>query len=137
MKLLIASMELGISLLHQGNPKLILVIVVTIKWSLCLRVVWNSRVNDNMLPSSVLEEVEHCKTILNTVVVDEVFQKLWVCAQYQQRSKEPTIIETKKTLLDITWTIGINLHLGFLIWRYFLRSLPLDNWHILSILWWT
>jgi hypothetical protein len=69
-----------------------------------------------MLPPSILEEVEHCETILNTVVVDEVFQKLRVGAQDQKRSKEPAVIEAEQTLLNVARIVWISLHFWLVVW---------------------
>ena len=95
MKLFVASMELCISFLHKSNPELTLVLIVSIKWGLSLRIVWDSRIYNNMLPLTIFEEIKYGKTILNTIVVDQILQKIWVSAEDQKGSKEPTVIKTK------------------------------------------
>lgn len=116
METFVAAMELGIGLLHKGNPELVLVRVVTVQRRFRLRVVGDSCIDDYMLPPSILEEVEHCETILNTVVVDEVFQKLRVGAQDQKRSKEPAVIEAEQTLLNVARIVWISLHFWLVVW---------------------
>jgi len=66
--------ELCVSLLHEWNPELVVIRAVTVEDGLALAVVWNSRINDNVLPSSVLEELEHSKTILDTIINDQVVE---------------------------------------------------------------
>ena len=90
-----------------------------------------------MLPASIFEELEDGKTEFNAVMANQVLQELWVCAEYQKRTEEPAVVETKKTLLDVTWTFRISLHLWILIRRYLLRPLPLNHRHVLCILRWT
>lgn len=68
-----------------------------------------------MLPFSIFEEIKHCKAILNTIVVNQILQQLWICAQDEERAKEPAVIETEKTLLYVTWILWVSLHLGILI----------------------
>jgi len=48
-----------------------------------------------MLPLTIFEEVKYGKTILNTIVVDQILQKIWISAEDQKGSKEPTVIKTK------------------------------------------
>lgn len=57
---------------------------MTVEWGLRLRVKWNTRVHNDVLPSAVLEEVEDSETILNAVIMNQILQQFWVCAEYQQ-----------------------------------------------------
>jgi hypothetical protein len=84
MKLLVASMEFSISFLHQSDPELTLVLVMSIERSLGLRVIWDSRVYNDMLPFTIFEKVEYSKTILDTIIVDQVLEKIWICAENQE-----------------------------------------------------
>ena len=72
---------------------------------------WSAGIHNQMLPLTVLEEVEHGETVLDSIVVDQVIQELEVCAQDEKRGAlEPAIIETKKALFDVAGAFGINLH---------------------------
>lgn len=108
---------------------------MTVKRSFGLGVVWNSCINNNVLPFTIFEELENCKTILNTIVDDQVVQKLWVGALNQEWSEEPAV--TKNTLLDISWVHWVSVHFWFLVfWNNFLRSLPFNRSHIQRVLRW-
>ena len=137
MEFLVASMELGVGLLHEGDPKLVLIGVVAVEWRLRLRVVRDTRINDHILPPAVLEEEEHGEPILDSVVVNQVLQELGVRAQDQQGAEEPAIIETEQTLLDVSRTIWVGLHLWLVVRRYLLWPLPLNHWHVLRVFGWT
>jgi hypothetical protein len=76
---------------------------VAVKDGLALTIVWDSSIDDNVLPSTILEELEDCETVLDTVVDDQVVQELWVCALDQKGSQKPAV--TKNTLLDVLWWV--------------------------------
>ena len=107
---------------------------MSIKRSLALSIIRNSCVHDNVLPTTILEKLENCKTVLNTIIDDEIFQKFRVCALNQKRSKEPAI--TENTLLDITRRHFVSLHDWILLRRNFLWSSPFNSRHVNSVLWW-
>lgn len=77
---LVSAVELGVCLFHEWHPELVVVSAMSIQWGLALRVVGDSSINNNILPATILEELENCKTILDTVIDDEIFQKFWICA---------------------------------------------------------
>jgi hypothetical protein len=107
---------------------------VAVKDGLALTIVWDSSIDDNVLPSTILEELEDCETVLDTVVDDQVVQELWVCALDQKGSQKPAV--TKNTLLDVSWSHGVSVHLWLTLWSDFLRSFPLDHGHVHGVLWW-
>lgn len=98
---LVVSMELGVGLFHQWNPELVMVGAMSVQWSLALSIVWDSCINNHILPAAIFEKLENCKSILDTVVDNQILQKLWVCALDKKRSKEPAV--TEDTLFDISW----------------------------------
>lgn len=65
-------MKLGVSLLHKRHPELIVVRAVAVQDSLALAVVRDSSIYDDVLPASVLEELENGETVLDTVIDDKV-----------------------------------------------------------------
>ena len=67
---LVSSVKLGVGFFHEGYPELIVIRAVAIKDSLALAVVWDSSINDDVLPTSILEELKHGETVLNTIVHD-------------------------------------------------------------------
>ena len=131
---LVSTVQLGISLLHQTDPELSEILAITVERSLGLRVVWDTSINDNMLPLTVFEELEDSESILDTIVDNQVVQKLGVCALNKKRSEEPAV--SQNTLFDITGAHGVSVHFGFSVGRSdLLRSLPLDVGHIHGVLW--
>lgn len=68
----VGSMKLGVSLLHEWYPELVVVRAVPVENGLALAVVGDSRINDNVLPSTILEELEHGETVLDTIVDNKV-----------------------------------------------------------------
>ena len=74
---------------------------MTVEWGLVGRVVWDSCIDNNVLPLSILKELENGETMLDTVVDNEVLEKLWVCALNQESTEEPEVI--KDTLLHVSW----------------------------------
>ena len=81
---LVSSVELRISLLHQWHPELVVVRAVAVKNCLALAVVWDSSIHDDVLPSTVFEELEDGETVLDTIVHNEVVEQLGVCALDQK-----------------------------------------------------
>jgi hypothetical protein len=77
---LVGSVQLSVSFFHKRNPKLIMVSTMAIKWCLALGVVWNSSINNHVLPATILEELENCKSVLDTIIDNQVFKKLRICA---------------------------------------------------------
>ena len=73
-------MELSISFFHERNPELIGISAMAVKNLLTLSIKWNSCIDNNVLPPSILEELEDSKSVFDTIVNNEVVQKLWVCA---------------------------------------------------------
>jgi hypothetical protein len=69
---LICAVELSVGLLHERNPELVVISAMSIQWGLALRVVGDSSINDDILPASILEELENCKTILDTIIDDKI-----------------------------------------------------------------
>jgi len=129
---LIVSMELCVGFLHKWDPEFIMVSTMTIQWSLTLRIVRDSCVHNHVLPASVFKELEYSESILDTIIYDQVLQKLWISALNKKRSKEPAI--TKDSLLDISWAHFISRH-QWLFRSDFLRSFPLNCRHVHSIFW--
>ena len=129
-------MEFGVSLLHEGNPKLSLVVAVTVERSLRLSVVGNSRVYNDVLPSSILEELEHGETVLDSVIHDQVVQEIRIRALNQKRAEQPAV--SKDTLLDVTWSHLVSEHAWFLVLlcEDLLWSFPLNHRHVHSVVRW-
>ena len=131
---LVSSMQLGVCLLHERHPELVVVSTMAIERGLALSVVWDSGIHDDMLPATVLEELENCKSILDTVIDDQVLQELWVRALNQEGSEEPAVAEN--TLFNVTRRHLITLHEWLTLWSDFLRSLPLNLRHVDGVLRW-
>ena len=83
---------------------------------------WDASVNDDILPLSVLEELEHGKSFLDSVVVNQILEELWIGGKAEEGSKEPTI--TKNTLLDITRLQSVLHHHWFILSINLLRTKP-------------
>jgi len=129
----VSTVQLGIGLLHQTDPELSEILAITVERSLGLRVVWDTSINDNMLPLTVFEELEDSESILDAIMDNQVVQKLRICALNKKRSEEPAV--SQNTLFDITRAHGISVHFGFAVWSDFLWSLPLDIGHIHGVFW--
>ena len=129
---LIVSMELSVGFLHKWDPEFIMVSAMAIQWGLTLRIVRDSCVYNHVLPASVFEELEYCKSILDTVIYDQILQELWISALDKKRSQEPAV--SKDSLLDVSWAHFVSRH-QWLFRSNFLRSFPLNCWHVHSILW--
>ena len=129
---LIVSMEFSIGFLHERDPEFIMICAMTIQWSLTLRIVRDSCVHNHVLPFSVFEELEYGKSILDTIIYDQVLQELWISALDKKRSKEPAV--PKDSLLDISWAHFISRHQR-LFRSDFLWSFPLNLRHVHGILW--
>lgn len=86
-----------------------------------------------MLPLSVFEELENGEAVLDTVVHDQVVQKLRVRALHQECAEEPAV--TQNALLDIAGVHGITVHFGLAVGRSnLLGTLPFDIWHVHGVL---
>ena len=107
---------------------------MAIQNGLALAVIRNSSIHNNILPATVLEELEHGETVLDTIVDDQVVEELRVGALDQKRAKEPAVSED--TLFDISRSHGVTVHLWLTIRGDLLWSLPLDHWHVYGVLWW-
>lgn len=64
----ISSVKFSVSFFHKWYPEFSDVVAATVKWSFTLSVVRNSSIYDNVLPSSVFEELKDSKTVLDTIV---------------------------------------------------------------------
>lgn len=62
-------MEFGVGFFNEGYPKFLQVSVVAIQRSFIFSA-GDPCVNNLELPLSVFKELEHCKTLCNTIVVD-------------------------------------------------------------------
>ena len=60
---LVRSMQLSISLLNEGHPELIRVSTMPIERRLGLWVVWDTSIDNDILPTSILEELEDSETV--------------------------------------------------------------------------
>ena len=129
---LIVSMKLSVGFLHKWHPEFIMVSAVTIQRSLTLGIVRDSGVHNHVLPFSVFEELENSKSILDTIIYNQVLQKLRISALDKKRSKEPAV--SKDSLLDVSWAHLVSRH-QWLFRSDFLRSLPLNCRHVHSIFW--
>lgn len=134
MEHLVSSMQLGVGFLHEWHPELVMVSAMAIERGLALSVVWDSGIHDDMLPATVLEELENCKSILDTIINNQVLEELWVRALNQEGSEEPAVAED--TLLDVTRGHLITLHEWLTLRSDLLRSLPLNLRHVDGVLWW-
>jgi hypothetical protein len=56
---------------------------MTVQRGLALLIIGDSCVYNNVLPSSIFEELEDCKSVFNAIINDQVFQKIWVSALYE------------------------------------------------------
>lgn len=132
---LVSSMKFGVGLLHQRNPKLLRITAVAIERSLAILVVWDPGVHNDVLPSSILEELEDSKAVLNSIIDHQVLEQLRVSTLDQEGAKEPAV--SKGALLDVTWTHAVLEHAGISAAAAdLLGSLPLNKWHLESVLWW-
>jgi len=52
---------------------------MSIKRSLCLWIVRDPSIYDDILPTTIFEELEDSKSMLNSIINYEIFQKIWVC----------------------------------------------------------
>jgi len=86
-----------------------------------------------MLPSSVFEELENSKSMLDAVVNYQIVQQLRICAQNEEGSKEPAV--TESSLFDVARVHSILRHHTVALCD-FLRPLPLNSWLVHSILRW-
>ena len=129
---LIVSMELSVGFLHQWNPEFIMISAMAIQWSLTLRIVRDSSVHNHVLPATVFEKLENSKSILDTVIYDQILQELWISALNKKRSKEPAV--SKNSLLNVSWAHFVSRH-QWLFRSDFLRSFPLNCRHVHCILW--
>lgn len=118
---LVATMELGIGLLHERYPELVGVCAVTVERSLCLRIIWDAGVDNDILPTAIFEELENCKPVFEAIINDQVLKKLGMSRENQERPKEPAV--SKNTLLYITWSSTI-LNENSLVRSDFMRSFP-------------
>ena len=64
----VGAVELSVSLLHEWDPKLVVIGAMAVEDGLALAVIGNSSIYDNVLPSSIFEKLEDCESILNTVI---------------------------------------------------------------------
>jgi hypothetical protein len=81
---LISSVKLGVGLFHEGYPELIVIRAMTIEDSLALAIVRDSGIYDDVLPTSILEELEHGETVLDTIIDNQIVKKLWISALDQE-----------------------------------------------------
>jgi hypothetical protein len=66
--------KFSVSLLHKRNPEFVVVRAMAIQNGLALAVIRNSSIHNNILPATVLEELEHGETVLDTIVDDQVVE---------------------------------------------------------------
>jgi hypothetical protein len=128
----VGAVQLGVRLLHQTDPELAEVLAVAVERSLGLRVVWDTSVDDDVLPLSVFEELEDSEAVLDTIMDDQVVQELRIRALNEQRSEEPAV--SQDALLDVTGAHGVSVHLGLAVGSDLLRALPLDVGHVHGVL---
>jgi hypothetical protein len=128
-------MELGVCFFHERHPEFLGVVAVAVERRLALAVVWYARVDDDVLPFPILEELEHSEAVLDAVIHDQVFEQVWVRAQDEKRAKEPAV--TKNALLDVAWAHGVFEHyrLASSV-ADLLRAFPLNNWHVKGVFGW-
>jgi hypothetical protein len=75
-------MELGVSLLHQRNPELVLIGAKGIEWAFLICPVGNARIYNHMLPLPVFEKLKDSESMLNTIVHNKVAKHLWMSGQH-------------------------------------------------------
>jgi hypothetical protein len=86
------------------------------------------------LPATILEKLEHCETILDTIVNNQVLEKFRIGALDQKGSEEPAV--AKDTLFDVTWAHLVTRHERLALRSDLLGSLPLNLGHVDGVLWW-
>jgi hypothetical protein len=52
---------------------------MTIEWLLRVDVVGNSSINNDILPFTILKELEDSETVLYTIMYYEVLKEVWMC----------------------------------------------------------
>ena len=120
-------MKLSVRFLHECNPELILFRAMAIKRLFLGLIVRDKCINNNILPSSILEELKDGKSLFDVSTFNnQVLQQLWSSAKNEESSHKPTV--TNSSLLDISRCGSISAH-HWLIWWWtdFLRPFPLNN----------
>ena len=93
----------------------------------------DARVDYDILPTAIFEELEDCKAKLKAIEDDQVLQEVRVSRKYQEGAQEPAV--TQDTLLDISRTSAV-LYKRCLVRGNFMRSLPINLGAVLRVLWW-
>jgi len=119
------AVELGISLLHEGDPKFLRITAVTVKRSLGSLVVRDASVDNHKLPLSILEELEHSVTVFDSIFVDKVVQEFGVGCQAQEGAEQPAV--SQLALLYITRNTTVLDQDRFILAVDLAGSLPLDH----------
>ena len=69
-------MKFSICLFNQGDPELVGVSTMSVEGCFGLSIVWNTCVNNHILPTAVLKELENGETVFETVVDDKILQEI-------------------------------------------------------------
>lgn len=127
------SMEFSIGLLNEWHPEFLRICTVTVERRFILST-WNACVYNDKLPLSILKELEHGKSFLDSIVIDQIFEKFRVRCEAKEGTEEPTI--SQNSLFYITWPQSIFHHHWFILCEYLLRAKPLHVRALVSIIRW-
>jgi len=125
--------QFGISFFNEGHPELLGIRTVTVKGRLRGNIVGDASIHSHELPSTVLEELEHSEARLEAIVHNQVLEQFGVHAHRGEGSQKPIIC--KDARLDVARHVVIFHQVGVIISVDLVRTSPLDDGDILSVLW--
>jgi hypothetical protein len=106
---------------------------VSIKGSLSGDTVGDESINDYVLPLPVLEELKHGKSLIYTVMNNQILEQLGLLCQKHERTEQPAV--SQKPLLHISRLNSVYDHFRLFSLIDFLRTFPFDNNFLLGVLW--